>query len=176
MYRPRHYQYYTINTILSILLEVCLRFPKCCWVGKHVNIITKPTNSPTQGQPNPILGHKLKVAFGPLFSHSNYFFVGWDWFYAGNRLQDTDPTKFSANTLLIIILRGSNSKMIQLPGLDFPSRFSPETIEGCDNAHNGNGGFWGRSRRGLPFHRCLARGLHSPSFPVIEKIRLETSP
>ena len=45
----------------------CLRFTKFCWVGKHVNIIMKPTNiimkptniimkptnSLTQGQPNP---------------------------------------------------------------------------------------------------------------------------
>ena len=25
----------------------CLRYTKLCWVGKHVNIIMKPTNSPT---------------------------------------------------------------------------------------------------------------------------------
>ena len=44
----------------------CLRFAKFCWVGKHINVIMKPTNSPTQGQPNPRkIG--LKVAFGPLF-------------------------------------------------------------------------------------------------------------
>ena len=31
----------------------CLRFTILCWVGKHANIIMKPTNSPTQGQPKP---------------------------------------------------------------------------------------------------------------------------
>ena len=43
----------------------CSGFTKFCWVGKHVNIIMKPTNSPTQGQPNQ-RKNRLKVAFGPL--------------------------------------------------------------------------------------------------------------
>ena len=29
------------------------RYTKLCWVGKHIDIIIKPTNSPTQGQLNP---------------------------------------------------------------------------------------------------------------------------
>ena len=37
------------------------------WVGKRTHVIVKPTNSPTQGQPNPTK-ISLKVAFGPLFS------------------------------------------------------------------------------------------------------------
>ena len=42
-----------------------LRYTNFCWVGKHINIM-KPSNSPTQGQPNQRkLG--LKVVFGPLF-------------------------------------------------------------------------------------------------------------
>ena len=52
----------------------CLRFTNLCWVGQHANIIMKPTNSPTQGQPHP-RKIRLKVAFGPLFSHSKQFFV-----------------------------------------------------------------------------------------------------
>ena len=38
----------------------CLRFTKLGWVGKHTTNTMKPTNSPTQGQPNPRknkLGH-----------------------------------------------------------------------------------------------------------------------
>ena len=51
------------------------------------NIIMKPTNSPTQGQPNP---RKIKVAFwATFFPTAKYFFVGWDWFCIGNRLQQT---------------------------------------------------------------------------------------
>ena len=67
----------------------CLRlFTKLCWAGNNVNIIMKPFNSPTQGQPNP-RKNRLKVAIGAAtFSHSKYFFVGWDWFYIGNRLPD----------------------------------------------------------------------------------------
>ena len=46
----------------------CLRYTKLCWVGKYINITMKPTNSPTQGQPNPEKNHnRLKVAFGRLF-------------------------------------------------------------------------------------------------------------
>ena len=37
----------------------------------------KPTNSPTQGQPNP-RKKRLKVAFGPLFPTAKQFFVGWN--------------------------------------------------------------------------------------------------
>ena len=42
---------------------------------KHTNIILKRTDSPTQGQPYS-KEIWLKVTFGPLFSHSKYFFVG----------------------------------------------------------------------------------------------------
>ena len=52
----------------------CLRYTKFWWVGKHVNIIMKPTNSPTQGQPNP-KKNRLKVAFGPFFPTAKYFFL-----------------------------------------------------------------------------------------------------
>ena len=52
----------------------------------------KPTNSPTQGQLNP-RKNRLKAAFGATFSHSDYFFVGWDWLYMGNRLQETQPDR-----------------------------------------------------------------------------------
>ena len=45
----------------------CLRFTKFCWVGQHVNIIMKSTNSPVQRQPNP-RKIRLKVEFGPRFS------------------------------------------------------------------------------------------------------------
>ena len=58
----------------------CLQCTKFGWVGKHIDIIMKPTNSRTHGEPNP--GQiRLKVEIGPLFSHNKYFFVGWDWFY-----------------------------------------------------------------------------------------------
>ena len=56
----------------TILVLGCLRFTKLCWVGKHVNIIMKPTNSPTQGQLNP-RRNRLKVAFGPLLATVNNF-------------------------------------------------------------------------------------------------------
>ena len=36
---------------------------------------------------------RLKVAFGPLFPTANIFFVGWDWCYIGNRLQETQLTQ-----------------------------------------------------------------------------------
>ena len=42
------------------------------WAGKHKNILMEPTNSPTQGQPNPTT-IRLKVAIGPLFPTANDF-------------------------------------------------------------------------------------------------------
>ena len=59
---------------------------------KHRNIIVKATNSPTQGQPNP-RKNGLKSGIWATFSHSKYFFVGWDWFYIGNRLQETQSNR-----------------------------------------------------------------------------------
>ena len=41
------------NSRLIYVHVGCWRFTKLCWVGKHMDIIMKPTNSPTQGQPNP---------------------------------------------------------------------------------------------------------------------------
>ena len=66
----------------------------------------KPTDSPTQGQPNPTK-IRLKVAFGPLFffsPHRQYFFVrlGWDGIDVYNRKRTArNPTQpnLSANTL-----------------------------------------------------------------------------
>ena len=83
-------------------------FFKFCWVRKHVSIIMKPTNSPTQGQPNP---RKLRLKsgiLGPFIPTATYFFVGWDWFYTWYRKKTTrnltPPTTFSANTLILLIL------------------------------------------------------------------------
>ena len=56
----------------EIELVGCLRYTKLCRVGKHVNSIMKPTNSPTQGQPN-ARKIRLKKAIGPLFPIANNF-------------------------------------------------------------------------------------------------------
>ena len=58
-----------IHVTVSLLLLIrCLRFTKLCWVGKHMNIIMKPTNSPTQGQPN--LRKYVKNGIRVIFAHS----------------------------------------------------------------------------------------------------------
>ena len=59
----------TVNRCLAL---GCLRFTKLCWVGNDMSIIMKPSNSPTQGQPNPTR-IRLKVVFGPLFPTANVF-------------------------------------------------------------------------------------------------------
>ena len=62
-------------------------------------MIMKPTNSPTQGQPNP-RKIRLKMAFGPLFATENIFsLVGIG--FRGNRLQEPNPTNFFANTVIV---------------------------------------------------------------------------
>ena len=40
------------NTNHCVARIGCLRFTKFCWVGKHLNVIMKATNSPAQGHPN----------------------------------------------------------------------------------------------------------------------------
>ena len=73
----------------SFSIRVFVRFTTLCWVGKHANITMKPTNSPTHGQPNPrkIRLKTVKSGLWATFSHSKEIFVGWNWFYIGNRLQ-----------------------------------------------------------------------------------------
>ena len=52
---------------------------KFCWVGKHVNIMTKPTNSPTQGQPNPRKKYVKSGIWATFLPTTNYFsWVGID--------------------------------------------------------------------------------------------------
>ena len=71
-----------------------LRSTKFCWVGKHVNIFHEtdelPNPRPTQPRKT-----RLKVTFWATFSHGNFFFVGRDWFYIGNRPQETQPNRNS---------------------------------------------------------------------------------
>ena len=57
----------------------CLRYTKLCWGWQ-----TCGYSYETDELPNPRPTPPLSVAFGPLFPHSRYFFVGWDWFYVGN--------------------------------------------------------------------------------------------
>ena len=63
----------------------------------------KPTNSPTQGQPNP-RKMRLKVAFGPLSpSQHNDLVVAWDWFFFMKQTayKKPNPTTPSTNTLIL---------------------------------------------------------------------------
>ena len=57
------------NSYKTWSLVGCLRYTKFCWVGKNINIFMKPTNAPTQGQPNP---RKIRFNSGNwvTFSHS----------------------------------------------------------------------------------------------------------
>ena len=46
--------------------------------------------NPRQTQPKK---NQVKSGIWATFSHSKYFFVGWDWFYMGNILQETQPNQ-----------------------------------------------------------------------------------
>ena len=63
----------------------------------QVNIIMKPTNSPTQGQPNP-RQIWVKMATGPLFF---YFFSGLGLVFTQETDKKPNPIQLSANTLVI---------------------------------------------------------------------------
>ena len=52
-------------------------------------VIMKPTNSSTQGQPNPRNIRSKRANWATFSPTANNFFVGWDWFYIGNRPQET---------------------------------------------------------------------------------------
>ena len=80
----------------------CLRIHQFLLGGKtHKYHYEKPTNLPAQGQPNPRkIGQKWHL--GHFFPQQFFFFVGWDWFYIGNRLQETQPNQIlreQSNTL-----------------------------------------------------------------------------
>ena len=91
----------SVRSNLSWLSLRCSWFTKVYWVGKHINIVMKPTNSPTQGQPNP-RKMKSKVAIGPLLSTANIYFEGWDWFLWETDYKKPNPPKFSANSLILL--------------------------------------------------------------------------
>ena len=65
------------------------------YTQKSTNIITKPSNSPTQGQFNPTKIRFEKRHFGHFSSHSKSFLECWDWFYIGNRLRESPSMKAS---------------------------------------------------------------------------------
>ena len=68
---------------------------KLCWVGKHITIIMKPTNSPTQGQPKP-MKIRLEVAFGPVFLSTFFFSWAGIGFIFETDHKKPNPTKLSA--------------------------------------------------------------------------------
>ena len=80
-----------------------LQYIKFCWVGKHVNSSMKPTNSLTQGQPNP-RKNRLKVAFGPRFFPQQIVFRGLGLVLCGKQTtRKPNPTRFSANALYWLV-------------------------------------------------------------------------
>ena len=70
--------------------------PTCSWgvchlpnsVGlENIEILWNRRTPQPKQQPNP-RKIRLKVAFWATFSHSESIFVGWDWFYIGNRVPE----------------------------------------------------------------------------------------
>ena len=66
------------------------------WQQYEINM--KPSNSPTQGQPNP-RKIRSKVTFGPLFPTANYFSGVEIGFTLETDYKKPNPTKFSANRM-----------------------------------------------------------------------------
>ena len=97
----------------------CVRFTKFCWVEKHTDIIMKPTNSPTQGQPNPSK-IRFKVAFEPLFPTANIFLRGLRFIFCRklttrNQTQPNSPP----NTLMVTYIHGYGYDRDDCYGCDF---------------------------------------------------------
>ena len=93
-----------INSVNRKHPSVCDIYTEFCWGGKHVNITMKPTNSPTQGQPNP---RKIRFKSGILghFFPQQIFFVGWDWFYMGNSLRETQSNQIFRKHPVVVLRR-----------------------------------------------------------------------
>ena len=79
----------------------------------------KPTNSPTQGQPN-TRKKRFKVASGPLFPTAiNFSWVGKD-FTQGTDYKITNPTNTSANTIMVDVSEWVTLQEVALYGADAP--------------------------------------------------------
>ena len=74
-----------------LLATACLRFTEYhVGLKTHINIIMKPTSSPTQGQPKPKKNYVKKWHLGYFFSQQ-LCFRGLGLVYIGNRLQEISP-------------------------------------------------------------------------------------
>ena len=70
----------TINRVFAICLIML------GWETRKYYYETEELPNPTPTQPKE---NWVKSGIWNTFSHSNYLFVGWDWFYIGNRRQET---------------------------------------------------------------------------------------
>ena len=73
-------------------IKVCDISTKLCWVEKYIpgEYYHEPSELPNPRPTQPKKTSEVKRGiFWATFSHSKYFFVGWDWFYIGNRIQET---------------------------------------------------------------------------------------
>ena len=79
-------------------------------ISQFEKVILKPTNSPTQSQPNPIKKLSVKSSIWiTFFQQQNIFsWVGWDWFSIGN--QDCKKP----NPIKVLRKHPINSKSSQL--------------------------------------------------------------
>ena len=96
--------YYPTNALDTFLINCiislgCFRFTNFCWVGNHINIIMKPTNSPSQGQPNP-RKIRLKWHLGHFFPQQIFYRGLGLILYRKQTTRNPTKTKLSANTIL----------------------------------------------------------------------------
>ena len=77
-----------------------LRFTKFCWVGEHINMIMKPTNSPTQGQPKPTKNRFESGILGHFFPQQMVFHGLGLVLCRKQTTRNLAQPKFSPNTLL----------------------------------------------------------------------------
>ena len=90
---PFVHQYYLVGCFAMYQIVLGVKTCNCCCETDEL--------PPTKGQPNPRKNRLKEVAFGPLFPTEKYFFVGWDWFYIGNRIQETQPNQFFRTLFLL---------------------------------------------------------------------------
>ena len=85
---------------VSAIYQILLGWKTCEYYYETDRPTPQPKANPTQEKKK-----RLKVAIWAIFfPRSKYFSVGWDWFYVGNRLQETQPNQiFRKHPILLIV-------------------------------------------------------------------------
>ena len=103
----------------------CFRFTKLYLGWKTHTYYYETDELPNRRPTQPKKNKRLKVAFGPLFSHSKYFFVCRDLVYIGKTLHETQRNQIIRKHPTSYLAKGVFYVIISVPPRRKTSRFFP---------------------------------------------------